>query len=76
MTNQIPISPRQEALDAIKRARGDIADPSISDSAWEGIVGIAWENRSQMGDRREIQRDLREVLLEASREGGVEGAIG
>jgi hypothetical protein len=75
MSNQTPISPRQEALDAIKRARGGIADPSISESAWDSIVGIAWENRSQMGDRRETQRDLRDVLLEASREGGVEVAV-
>lgn len=74
MSNTTPISPRQEALNAIKRAKSEVADPSISDSAWESIVGIAWEHRAQTGDRRDIQRDLRVVLLEASREGGVDGA--
>lgn len=74
MSSQTPISPRQEALDAIKRVRADVVDPSIPEDAWAAIVGVAWEHRSQLGDRREIQRELRELLLEASREGGAGSA--
>jgi len=68
-------SPRQEALDAVKNVRSAIGNaPIISEDSWEKIIGIAWEYRSQLGDRREIQRKLREVLLDASRDAAVSRA--
>lgn len=63
-------SPRQEALYAILESSAESSDSTISDSVWEKLVSIAWDNRSHVGDRREIQRQIRATLLEASREGG------
>jgi len=66
-------SPRQEALFAILESSAT-SDDTISDSAWETLVTIAWDNRSHVGDRRDIQRQIRATLLEASREGGDDSA--
>lgn len=63
-------SPRQEALHAILESSDALSDSTISDNVWEKLVSIAWDNRSHVGDRREIQRQIRSTLLEASREGG------
>ena len=66
-------SPRQEALFAILES-STTSDDTISDSAWDTLVTIAWDNRSHVGDRRDIQRQIRATLLEASREGGDDSA--
>lgn len=63
-------SPRQEALYAILESSAESVDCVISDSVWEKLISVAWDNRSHVGDRREIQREIRAILLEASREGG------
>jgi hypothetical protein len=74
-SNPSQLSPRHEALDAVKNVRSSLREaPIISELSWEKIIGIAWEHRSQLGDRREIQRELREVLLDASRDAVVSDA--
>lgn len=65
-----PLSPREEALNSILQVRATYPSAVIDIDTWARLVGIAWDNRTQMGDRREIQRSLREVLLEASRTEG------
>jgi hypothetical protein len=70
MTQSRPLSPRQEALNSILQVRETYPHATIDSDTWDKLVGIAWDNRTQTGDRREIQRSLREVLLEASRTGG------
>jgi hypothetical protein len=70
MTQSRPLSPRQGALDSILEVRKTYPGATIDADTWDKLVGIAWDNRTQTGDRREIQRSLREVLLEASRTGG------
>lgn len=65
-----PLSPRQEALNSILQVRATYPSAVIDIDTWARLVGIAWDNRTQTGDRREIQRSLREVLLEASRTEG------
>lgn len=62
-----PPSPRQEALNAVLMVREAYANASINPSTWDRLLEIAWENRTQVGDRREIQRNLRQVLLESTR---------
>ena len=74
MTQSRPLSPRQEALDSIMQVRETYPGATIDSDTWDKLVGIAWDNRTQTGDRREIQRSLREVLLEASRAGGSDDA--
>ena len=69
-----PLSPRQEALNSILEVRERYPGATIDTGTWDKLVGIAWDNRAQTGDRREIQRSLREVLLEASRIGGSDDA--
>jgi hypothetical protein len=64
------LSPRQEALDSILQVRATYTGATIDADTWDKIVGIAWDSRMQAGDRREIQRSLRAVLLEAARTGG------
>lgn len=74
MTQSRPLAPRQEALDSILQVRETYPGATIDSDTWDKLVGIAWDNRTQTGDRREIQRSLREVLLEASRTGGSDDA--
>lgn len=74
MTSSTPPSPRQEALHSILRVRQAYPNVTLDIDAWDKIVAIAWDNRTHSGDRREIQRALRAVLLEASREKGVDDA--
>ena len=74
MGDTTPLSPRQEALDSILHVSTSIENASIDGDTWERIVAIAWENRTHTGDRREVQRELREVLLEASRKGDDDSA--
>ena len=65
--SQTPLSPRQEALNSILAVRADLAQPVINSETWDRIVTIAWDHRTAAADRREIQRELRQVLLEATR---------
>jgi len=67
MSGSKPISPREEALKAILAVRASLPGPRIDTTTWDALVELAWENRTQEGDRREIQRNLRQVLLQASR---------
>jgi hypothetical protein len=67
MTQSKPLSPRQEALNSILRVRETYPGATIGTDTWDKLVSIAWDSRMQAGDRREIQRDMRAVLLEASR---------
>lgn len=67
-------SPRQAALDAIEEVRATRQRVTLDSVAWGKIVTIAWDNRAQTRDRREVQRDLRTVLLEASVNGGGDAA--
>jgi hypothetical protein len=74
MAQSRTLSPRQEALNSILQVRQTYIGATIDTDTWDRLVGIAWDNRTQTGDRREIQRSLREVLLEASRTGGNDDA--
>jgi hypothetical protein len=74
MTQSRTLAPRQEALNSILQVRETYAGATIDADTWDKLVGIAWDNRTLTGDRREIQRNLREVLLEASRTGGRDDA--
>lgn len=66
--SQTPLSPRQEALNSILAVRGEFSSPVIDPDSWDKLVTIAWDHRTTATDRREIQRELRQVLLEATRE--------
>lgn len=70
MSQSRPVSPRQEALNSILKVRETYPGATIDPDTWDKLISIAWDDRMQSGDRREIQRNLREVLLEASRTGG------
>lgn len=70
MNQSRPLSPRQEALNSILQVRDTEPGATISTDTWDKIVTIAWDSRTQTGDRRDVQRSLREVLLEAARNGG------
>lgn len=75
MSQTPPPSPRQEALNSILAVRLEHPAATIDVDTWDKIVGIAWDHRTTASDRREIQRDLRQVLLEATRQaGGVSNA--
>jgi hypothetical protein len=74
MSQSIPLSPRQEALNSILQVCTTYPSATISPGIWDKLVGIAWENRTQAGDRREIQRHLRQVLLESARNGNLDDA--
>jgi hypothetical protein len=74
MTQPRPLSSRQEALSSILQVRETYPGATIDTDTWDKLVSIAWDNRTQTGDRREIQRSLRAVLLEASRIGGSDDA--
>lgn len=67
MSQPHQISPREEALKAILRVHEAIADPLTTDTAWTKMLDLAWENRTHDDDRVSIQRELRQILLEASR---------
>lgn len=64
------LSPRQEALNSILQVRAEYSGASIETHVWDQLVNIAWDGRTQSGDRREIQRSIRQVLLEAARQQG------
>jgi hypothetical protein len=64
------LSPRQEALNSILQVRAEYSGASIETDVWDQLVNIAWDGRTQSGDRREIQRSIRQVLLEAARQQG------
>lgn len=68
-TSQRP-SPRQEALAAILQTHGLLDDALLTADVWEKLITLAWDNRTHAGDRREIRRDMRSILLEAVRAGG------
>ena len=68
MTHATPLSPRTEALKSILEVRATSSDATIDPDTWEQLVDVAWDNRAQIGDRREIQRELREVLLKSTRD--------
>jgi hypothetical protein len=74
MTQSSPLSPRQEALNSILQVRATYHGATLDTDTWDKIVGIAWDSRMQTGDRRDIQRSLREILLDASRTGGGDDA--
>lgn len=63
-------SPRQEALTAILHTHGLLDEALLSASAWEKLVTLAWDNRTYVGDRRDIRRGLRDILLESARSEG------
>ena len=65
-------SPREEALESILETRLEAEVALISDAAWEKLVAHAWERRAHVGDRREIQREVKRILLEDARR-SVEG---
>jgi len=70
MTSSTPLSPRREALNAILHVRQSYPNANLDEGTWDKIVTLSWESRTLSGDRRELQRALRAVLLEASRDGG------
>jgi len=74
MTSEPRLSPRQEALDVILATSNETPGASIGSASWEKLVSLAWDNRSQVGDRREIQRQVRSILLDGSREAGIRDA--
>lgn len=63
-------SPRQEALTAILETHELLDDILLDAAAWEKLVSLAWDNRSHVGDRREIRREMKNILLAAARPGG------
>ncbi|GAB3156001.1 hypothetical protein GCM10027058_29360 [Microbacterium neimengense] len=65
-TSQRP-SPRQEALAAILQTRDLLDAALLSADAWEKLITLAWDNRTHVGDRREIRRDVRGILLASAR---------
>jgi hypothetical protein len=63
------LSPRQEALDAILATSAAAADSTIDATTWDRLVALAWDNRAYAGDRREIRREIRAILLDSTRDG-------
>jgi hypothetical protein len=63
-------SPRQEALNAILETRAIADEGSISEAAWDKLVTLAWDQRTYVGDRREIRREIRTILLDSGRSAG------
>lgn len=61
------LSPRQEALNSILQERAEYPAATIETHVWDQLVTIAWDSRTHGGDRREIQRTIRQVLLDAAR---------
>lgn len=58
------LSPREEALEAVLSSQAASEESGLSDLAWEKLVSLAWENRAHAGDRREIRKRVREILVE------------
>jgi hypothetical protein len=73
MSHPTAISPREEALRAILQTR-EVHESgehmTIDLMTWDRLVAIAWDNRSEIGDRREVQRELRSALLAGLATGG------
>ena len=69
-TSQRP-SPRQEALTAILQTHELLDDSLLNANVWEKLITLAWDHRTHVGERREIRRDVRSILLEAARADGV-----
>lgn len=67
MSGSSSISPREEALRAILGVRESVDGPRLDIATWETVIELAWDHRTQDGDRREVQRELRRILLQASR---------
>lgn len=67
MNEKASISPRNEALATILGVRSTLPDATISEDDWGALVDIAWGARATFGDRREVQRQIRDVLLRTSR---------
>lgn len=67
MPREQALSPRHEALTAIEAVRAQRPDSVIDDDAWAKIIGLAWDARSEVGSRRDVQAAIREVLLSATR---------
>ncbi len=68
-TSQRP-SPRQEALNAILETQQGLEETLLDADAWEKLVSLAWDHRTHVGDRRELRREVKSILLEAARAGG------
>jgi hypothetical protein len=66
MSEAVPISPRQAALEAVLRARDKRQDPRISEAVWSRLLELAWDERSLVGDRREHRRSIGETLMKSS----------
>jgi len=58
------LSPREEALQAVLASQATATKPGLSDLAWEKLVALAWDNRAHAGDRREIRKVVREIIIE------------
>ena len=67
MSSSDRLSPRQEALDAILATRMLRDEPLIYAATGGKLEAPAWDNRSHEGDRREIRRAARSILIEAQR---------
>lgn len=67
------LSPREEALQAVLSSQASSEESGLSDSAWEKLVSLAWDHRAHAGDRREIRKKVREILVEDMRRGGGNG---
>jgi hypothetical protein len=72
MPDRAKASPRQAALDVVLQTRLRRPDAMIGPDAWAKILGIAWDARSELGSRRETQRAIRDVLLDATRSSGAD----
>jgi hypothetical protein len=70
LTGKEGISPRNEALSTILNVRASLPQPLIGVDDWADLVDIAWSARASVGDRRDIQRAVRDVLLRAAKAGG------
>lgn len=66
MPREQALSPRQEALAAIEAVRRGAVNEIIDSDAWAKIVGLAWDARNHIS-RRDVQSDIRDVLLAAVR---------
>jgi hypothetical protein len=67
-----PSSPREEALLAVLASQATSLEKGLSEATWEKLVALAWENRAHAGDRREIRKRVREILVEDLRRSGGE----
>lgn len=70
MSHEERPSPRQEALYAILETQATTEDTTISETAWNKLVTLAWDTRSHVGDRREIRRQIKAILMDDARMAG------